>query len=955
MEEVASPKAPKSPKSPAKSPKKEEAVAEEPKTEEVAKEEEKAPEPPAKPKKVFDAEWSADVKADKRPTTKDATSMNSEDSHLTLMVDGSYVTTIAADGWNCLMSGGRATQGVKAGRYMYEVRIHDVASPQDQQGSQWKTVRVGFGNESGAFIPGSDSNSIGLDNEGKYWADGKVQAGARHGGRWHTGDVIGVFVNLDPSSDHANTMSVFRNGNRLTPPQALPEGLKTAFPMIAVRNAAVSVRFGGAGARPVKELPFKARMWDDAAAADCVKSKVSASKDGKATVVVPIGLPDEGTGDFVDVELAAKHPGYVEISSRALAKQMKESGLNGEINAPASFKIAEFDNGKLLKALVAFAGTQCRNCIVCSVSDNLNHALRIATLTHFDGPQWTKKAVVAAGKPPKAFSDKVKATLIANMKAIQKKKVDSEKLVFTNQQEQKKKRAEAVLKIAQSKLDNEFKRKTAEFTRKKEAFEKRKTAAESSDPPKDFEEAEPTEPEVPEPAVAEDVEMVEEPDWEEKMKVDESAVGDILFCPRATFGDKEAQQKAAAWGLQGTDMAAEVSARTYANFTFPTKGPVPDNVDQRWMPEDADAVELVVGGEGFDAVEYAWEKDAAANKYLNAYKTKRKVQDKFVGLQIGPYFAETNAKWAQSKMDLRKKLQGYNLAVKARKNKRAAVEKAAAAPVEEKKEEEKEEKKEGEEEEEKKEEKKEDEIDLTVDDEQADMDMDTAAADLDIDSVDGKGTVLYRKFMNEDWTMMQARFELHHVLKCFAKDATEKDADRKGIIPSLLGHYYGFYLKKALQPQSYGQKSVEELLEYCEDIITVEDGVLKSKCDEEIPTPFIVKAAEEARQDRANRISAGDESAKLILQASKPQGAPAANSKGYGKGNKGGFQPRPSGFQPQPSYQAQHGQKRPVSSAAFTQAPFSQAAKRPAYGNAPRPSFQQGKGYGGKGYGGKGY
>merc|ERR1711865_730763 len=118
------------------------------------------------------------------------------------------------------------------------------------------------------------------------------------------------------------------------------------------------------------------------------------------------------------------------------------------------------------------------------------------------------------------------------MKAIQKKKVDSEKLVFTNQQEQKKKRAEAVLKIAQSKLDNEFKRKTAEFTRKKEAFEKRKTAAESSDPPKDFEEAEPTEPEAPEPAVAEDVEMVEEPDWEEKMKVDESAVGDILFCPR---------------------------------------------------------------------------------------------------------------------------------------------------------------------------------------------------------------------------------------------------------------------------------------------------------------------------------------------------------------------------------------------------------------------------------------
>merc|ERR1719160_1716998 len=163
-------------------------------------------------------------------------------------------------------------------------------------------------------------------------------------------------------------------------------------------------------------------------------------------------------------------------------------------------------------------------------------------------------------------------------------------------------------------------------------------------------------------------------------------------------------------------------------------------------------------------------------------------------------------------------------------------------------------------EEEKKEEKKEPEIDMTVDDDAPEVDVD---APEDVNSIDGKGTPLYKDFGPEDWLLAQLRFEMHHLVRSFAKDATEKDPDRRGIIPSLVPHYYSVFFEKALHPSTYGQETMEALLEYVTDTVETVDGVLTLKTDADLPDAQIVRVTEEGRRDRSNRIAAGDESAKL--------------------------------------------------------------------------------------------
>merc|ERR1719160_1449296 len=183
-------------------------------------------------------------------------------------------------------------------------------------------------------------------------------------------------------------------------------------------------------------------------------------------------------------------------------------------------------------------------------------------------------------------------------------------------------------------------------------------------------------------------------------------------------------------------------------------------------------------------------------------------------------------------------------------------------------------------EEEKKEEKKEPEIDMTVDDNAPDVDVNSPE---DVNSVDGKGTPLYKNFGPEDWLLAQLRFEIHHLVRSFAKDVTEKDPDRRGIVPALLSHYYYVFFDKALHPSTHGQESMEALLEYVTDTVETVDGVLTLKTDADLPDAQIVRVTEEGRRDRTNRIAAGDESAKLKFARTTP--APAGPpAKGAGKG-----------------------------------------------------------------------
>merc|ERR1711920_699261 len=80
------------------------------------------------------------------------------------------------------------------------------------------------------------------------------------------------------------------------------------------------------GAEPLAALPFKCHMINDAAAKDASVVAEAKPKDGKYEVVFPVGLPDEGTFDWLDT-FHEKNPGYTEISHRAVLAWAEKSGI----------------------------------------------------------------------------------------------------------------------------------------------------------------------------------------------------------------------------------------------------------------------------------------------------------------------------------------------------------------------------------------------------------------------------------------------------------------------------------------------------------------------------------------------------------------------------------------------------------------------------------------------------
>merc|ERR1719453_2172603 len=167
---------------------------------------------------------------------------------------------------------------------------------------------MGFSTASTQLILGESSDGICFDAEGFFTAEMKKTTVCPRFGK---NQVMGVLLNLDEKSPHHNTISLFHNGARVSPPQALPEALKgkTLYPHVSYRNVSVQVHFGS---EPLSALPFKCRTLQTAATADVEVRKPSLPKDSKYVVVFPIAFPDEGTFDWLDTFLD-KNPDYVEL------------------------------------------------------------------------------------------------------------------------------------------------------------------------------------------------------------------------------------------------------------------------------------------------------------------------------------------------------------------------------------------------------------------------------------------------------------------------------------------------------------------------------------------------------------------------------------------------------------------------------------------------------------------
>merc|ERR1712084_40293 len=95
-------------------------------------------------------------------------------------------------------------------------------------------------------------------------------------------------------------------------------------PTVNYKNMTLHLNFGPNLFAP---LPFKCRMLQDAATVDIeIMAPPKTNPDGKYEVLFPVGLPDEGTFDWLDSFLQ-EHPEYVELSDRRIVEWAEKSGL----------------------------------------------------------------------------------------------------------------------------------------------------------------------------------------------------------------------------------------------------------------------------------------------------------------------------------------------------------------------------------------------------------------------------------------------------------------------------------------------------------------------------------------------------------------------------------------------------------------------------------------------------
>merc|ERR1719409_1913194 len=131
----------------------------------------------------------------------------------------------------CVIAGGRATTGIRSGRYCFEVRYCEESGV----APGWRTVLIGVGTGRAAYVPGCDEFSIAFDHESALRHNGREIK--KLGKRFVVGDSITLLVNLDAQSENFQTISLFHNGIRMGDPYKLPEALRdeVLFPMVGVR------------------------------------------------------------------------------------------------------------------------------------------------------------------------------------------------------------------------------------------------------------------------------------------------------------------------------------------------------------------------------------------------------------------------------------------------------------------------------------------------------------------------------------------------------------------------------------------------------------------------------------------------------------------------------------------------------------------------------------------------
>merc|ERR1712232_1250459 len=491
---------------------------------------------------------------------------------------------------------GRTNVGIKKGRYMFEVKVMEHLS-YAQQGSKGSSgakhmLRVGFSTEESSLIIGDGGESLYFDSEGFLYAPGakladrkKWSATSKSAQRIGKDQVMAVLLNLN-----SNTVSLFRNGERVSDALPLPESLvgKTLYPHVAYRGVSVQLNFG---ATPWKPLEFKTTMLQAAAKDDVTIAKAAAPKGGKPEVLFPVGFPGEGTFDWLDI-FHEKNPGYTEISDRMILDWAAKSGITNkhtnrnssrDKSAPST-GVGSIDDMSARKVIYNAASVVPRNYVVMEVKRNLTASDRKELLLKFPACSFKRIAKVAMGSPTAEMSKVVK---------------------------------DKILKLKQAKSDAQFKKAKEDKKRAKQAEQRKKEAAAKAAAKKaaaEKKEEEKKEEEAPK----EEEKKEEEPEEESEP-------------PKVELSEEEAKMKFAKHDLP--DITDSVLNNFYAEFSVPAKAEGFDEVKFEWDNESkckdflrsfilekkkTARIENIVAGEWFKTQNAEW------GKKLKEWQPKQK-------------------------------------------------------------------------------------------------------------------------------------------------------------------------------------------------------------------------------------------------------------------------------------------------------------------------------------------
>jgi len=798
-------------------PKKEDTTAEDTKK---RKAEEAAIQKDAKKEKkeeVDDGEKEKDSPNDKRPVLKDTINWNAADVTLNVvpMAAGKVLMALSEGGMQYLIAGARANVGMQAGRYYYETKIIEALNPAESLGQRGRVpvprqlVRLGVSVANSALVMGDAEDCVYFDSEG-FYVSGKTKK-ASVSQRFSRDQVMGLLLNLDPQSPNFNTLSLFRDGERISEPQPLPEHLhgQPLFPHVCFRNVTLQVSFGPLSSKP---LPFKCRMLQGAAKADVTSRIAVEPQDGKYDVMFPVACPDVGTFDWLDIFLQ-DNPQYVELSDRKILDWAARSGLwkpkgggwkTSNDKPEFNFGLTGMDDFSIQRVLSTVAPVVPRHYIVMEVKANLVSEERKEALSRFNAPHFKKVAQVVMGEP----SDYYKGKQLDRLLRDKQEKADTE-WKAKKAEEERKKQVEMRQKQLQEmrKKADEQRKKAAEDAKRRREEEERKKAEEKAGiksegdsagqevkdeegkPEGDVAVNEQTKDE------AKEEEAKEEPKEETKDETMEEAVAEEAGPPQVELTEEEKKMwfRPVAAGSTG-DIAGQVLSQSFGSFTMPNMS------------------------EGFDEVRYEWQGAEESAKFLKQWVLERKLTSRIEELQPGQWFQDKLAEWLRTFTEWQGRQRDH-------KNSSA--------------------------------------MKRTTEDSKPEV------GDLDIFSVEdvcdvGGGEPLFANFTFEDWALVQLRFDLYFLQLAYRRDVN--DPERIGIHDSHIAFYYTKYFRKQLNPKYFGVSTNTELCKLVKDTVTIKDDmqVLTSVLAEDTETfDIFVKLTEEGRRERQRRIDAGDETAKL--------------------------------------------------------------------------------------------